>query len=63
MILVWFLSHPYRDEMGSIRPGAMERALDELENDPEFAVPGQNAPCDSDGRELSASEIAPPPAD
>jgi uncharacterized membrane protein HdeD (DUF308 family) len=63
LILVWFLSHPYEDEMGSIRPNAMERTLDELENDPEFAVPGQNAPCDSEGRALSAAERQPDPAD
>jgi hypothetical protein len=63
MILVWFLSHPYRDELGSIRPSAMERTLDELENDPEFAVPGQNAPCDSEGRDLEPEELEPPAAD
>jgi hypothetical protein len=63
MILVWFLSHPYRDQLGSIKPTAMERTLDELDNDPEFAVAGQEAPCDSEGRELSGADIAPPPND
>jgi hypothetical protein len=63
MILVWFLSHPYRDQLGSIKPSAMERTLDELQNDPEFAVAGQVAPCDSDGRELAPGEVAPRPGD
>jgi hypothetical protein len=36
LILVWFLSHPFRDEMGSIKPTAMERTLTELQTDPAF---------------------------
>jgi hypothetical protein len=57
LILVWFLSHPFRDEMGSIKPTAMERTLDEFANDPAFrresSLPHL---CDAEGRpELPAA--------
>jgi hypothetical protein len=50
LILVWFLSHPYRDEMGSIKPTAMERTLDQLYTDPAFRRE-ESLPltCDADG--------------
>jgi Protein of unknown function (DUF4239) len=50
LILVWFLSHPYRDEMGSIKPTAMERTLNELYTDPTFERESSlPLTCDADG--------------
>jgi hypothetical protein len=57
LILIWFLSHPFRDEMGSIKPSSMERTLNELQTDPTFRRES-NLPlhCDADGRpDASAS--------
>jgi hypothetical protein len=51
LILVWFLSHPFRNEMGSIKPTAMERTLNELQTDPAFRRETSLSPnCDADGR-------------
>ena len=52
-ILAWFLSHPYEDQVGSVKPVAMERTLDELTHDPEFAAPALSVPCDANGRNSS----------
>src|SRR5262245_30310845 len=49
LILVWFLSNPYEDNWGSIRPTAMERTLQELEDDPEFAKTVLEPACDEQG--------------
>ena len=53
LMLVWFLSHPYRDEAGSIRPTAMERTVIELESDPAYAEPGLVTSCDAQGNQLT----------
>jgi Protein of unknown function (DUF4239) len=51
LLLVWFLSHPFRNEMGSIKPSAMERTLTELQTDPSFRRESSlPLPCDTDGR-------------
>jgi hypothetical protein len=51
LILIWFLSHPYRDEMGSIKPTSMERTLGEIQTDPTFRRESSLSPaCDADGR-------------
>jgi hypothetical protein len=56
LILIWFLSHPYRDEMGSIKPTSMERTLHELQTDPTFNRESSlSLACDAAGRPTSAS--------
>lgn len=51
LILVWFLSHPFRNEMGSIKPTAMERTLNELQTDPAFRRESSlPLTCDAQGR-------------
>lgn len=51
LILVYFLSHPFGDAMGSIRPTAMERTLREFQTDPAFRRES-SLPiiCDAEGR-------------
>jgi Protein of unknown function (DUF4239) len=49
LILVWFLSHPYRGETGSIRPSAMERVLDEIQHNPKYAGAELPLRCDAEG--------------
>jgi hypothetical protein len=51
LILVYFLSHPFEDEMGSIKPTAMERTLRELQTDPAFSRESSlPLACDAQGR-------------
>jgi Protein of unknown function (DUF4239) len=56
LLLVWFLSHPFRDEMGSIKPSSMEGTLNELQTDPAFrretSLPLN---CDAEGRPSTAA--------
>jgi len=52
LVLIWFLSHPFRDEAGSIRPSAMERSLFEMENNPVYSDSGLPSRCDRVGRPL-----------
>jgi hypothetical protein len=52
LLLVWFLSHPFQDGPGSIRPTAMEHTLRDLQRDPSFAETGLPRLCDSAGRAL-----------
>jgi hypothetical protein len=56
LLLVWFLSHPFRDQMGSIKPTVMERTLNEFQTDPAF---GREASlpslCDAEGRPTVAT--------
>jgi hypothetical protein len=51
LLLIYFLSHPFHDAMGSIRPSAMERTLHELQTDPAFSRE-RTLPttCDAEGR-------------
>ena len=53
LMLVWFLSHPYRDEPGSIRPTAMEKTVSELQTDPAYAESGLVTGCDAQGNPLA----------
>ena len=56
LILIWFLSHPFRDEMGSIKPTSMERTLNELQTDPTFRRESSlPLHCDADGRPSAAA--------
>jgi hypothetical protein len=57
LIAIRFLNEPYHSGPGGIRPVAMERSLDIL--DEAFAVVGlaQNPPCDEDG--LATQALAP----
>jgi hypothetical protein len=50
LILLWFLDNPYHNGFGGLRPVAMQRALDTL--DQERRIVGQHGPlpCDSEGR-------------
>src|SRR5262249_11819929 len=51
LLLVYFLSHPFQDAMGSIQPTAMERTLNELQTDPTFRREGSlPIACDQEGR-------------
>jgi len=51
LILVSFLSHPFRNAMGGIKPTAMERTLHEIQTDPSFARESSlPLTCDQDGR-------------
>ncbi len=54
-VLAYFLTHPYRNEAGSLRPAAMTRTLEELEHDREFTA-GVGAPllCTAKGEPLDA---------
>jgi len=51
LILVYFLSHPFGDAMGSLKPTAMERTLREFQTDPAFHREN-SLPiiCDAEGR-------------
>jgi hypothetical protein len=55
LLLIWFLSHPFGDQMGSIKPAAMERTLVELQRDPAFTESGLPATCDADGRPIASA--------
>jgi Protein of unknown function (DUF4239) len=51
LVLVYFLSHPFLNQMGSIRPTAMERTVGELQTDPAFSRESSlQPPCDAQGR-------------
>lgn len=52
LLLVFFLSHPYRDEPGSIEPHAMRHTIDVIEHDPAFSEGGFPHRCDAQGRPL-----------
>jgi Protein of unknown function (DUF4239) len=51
LILIYFLSHPFQDQMGSIKPSAMERTLTEIQTDPAFSRESSlPLACDAEGR-------------
>jgi hypothetical protein len=52
LILIQFLDDPYRDGPGSLKPGAMERALVILDEERQFVGLDGAEPCDADGRRL-----------
>ena len=55
MALIYFLSHPFRDQMGSIEPTTMQRTLRELQTDPAFRRESSlPLTCDEEGRPLQA---------
>jgi hypothetical protein len=51
-LLIWFLSHPYEGEMGSLKPTAMQGVLDEMQSGPIAGHRSVSIPCDSDGQPL-----------
>jgi hypothetical protein len=52
LMLVWFLSHPFGDEAGSIKPTSMARVVAEVEHDPAYAESGLPVTCDTQGHPL-----------
>jgi hypothetical protein len=51
LILIYFLSHPFGNQMGSIQPTAMERTLNELQTDPAFRRESSlPLACDAQGK-------------
>jgi len=52
MLLLWFLDHPYRPEIGGLRPTAMLRTLDLLKEEARVAG-GVSPPCDAVGNARS----------
>src|SRR5262249_50371338 len=56
LILIWFPSHPFRDQMGSITPSSMERTLNELQTDPTFRRESSlSLHCDAAGRPAASA--------
>jgi hypothetical protein len=51
-LLIWFLSHPYEGETGSLKPTAMQGVLDEMQSGPISSHHNLTIPCDSEGRPL-----------
>jgi hypothetical protein len=49
-LMIWFLSHPYEGEMGSLKPTAMQGVLDEMQSGPTSTHRQLTIPCDSEGR-------------
>jgi hypothetical protein len=47
-LLLWFLDNPYRGDIGGLRPTAMERALDVVQEEAHIAG-GGSPPCDAVG--------------
>jgi len=56
LLLIQFLDDPYRDGLGSLDPVAMERALGILEDERRLSDETGFAPCDANGRRLTAAE-------
>jgi hypothetical protein len=52
MVLAYFLSHPYRDQAGSLQPSAMRHTLAEIQKDPHFAEGPALHRCDVRGEPL-----------
>lgn len=52
LLLVYILSHPYRDAEGSVQPTAMRHTIDLIEHDPAFTEGGFPHRCDARGRPL-----------
>ena len=48
LLLLWFLDNPYHGGVGALRPTAMERALDLLQEEARVAG-GVSPPCDAVG--------------
>ena len=48
LLLLWFLDNPYHGGLGGLRPTAMERALDTMQEEAQVAG-GVSAPCDAAG--------------
>ena len=55
LLLIQFLDDPYRDGLGSLEPVAMERALEILSEEKRVSGETGAAPCDADGRRLTAA--------
>jgi hypothetical protein len=49
LILLWFLDNPYHRGLGGLRPEAMERTLDVLDEGQRVVGKPGPLPCDSEG--------------
>ena len=49
LLLLWFLDHPYGNSVGSLRPVAMERTVDQLTHEKGIADRRFAIPCDAQG--------------
>jgi len=49
LLLLWFLDHPYGNSVGSLRPVAMERTVDQLTHEKGIADGRFAIPCDPQG--------------
>ena len=49
LLLLWFLDHPYHSGPGGLRPIAMERAIDILDQDAAALGQKLTIPCDERG--------------
>ena len=54
LLLIQFLDDPYRDDLGGLRPVAMERTLGILEQEQGLTEQSRPLPCDADGNRISA---------
>ena len=49
LLLLWFLDNPYHSGIGGLRPVAMERTLDLLQQETKIVGSGFQLPCDAQG--------------
>ncbi|MGZ4257061.1 MAG: bestrophin-like domain [Gaiellaceae bacterium] len=49
LLLLWFLDHPYNHGPGGLRPGAMQRTVDQLTHEQGIAAGRFEIPCDAQG--------------
>jgi hypothetical protein len=52
LLVIWFLDNPYHRGYGSLRPGAIERVLQQIELTTKQTGLGLTIPCDAAGRAL-----------
>ena len=55
LFLISFLDDPFRDGFGGLKPVAMERTLDLLEEERLALGQGAALPCDAEGRPVQGS--------
>jgi hypothetical protein len=53
LLLIQFLDDPYRDDLGGLRPVAMERTLKILDQERGLTAQSGPLPCDSDGNRVA----------
>jgi hypothetical protein len=55
LLLIQFLDDPYRDGLGSLKPVAMERALEILNEERQLSKETDPEPCDESGQRVATS--------